>query len=173
VLAAPWDPNRDPEQESPPPPDPPEYLILRHRAYAKSGEAIAIENDPIRRLGKDSQEGEQHIWQPLRLPAKRWAGSSDDYEDPLGKGNSDPEKGSILPADPNYAGRWLSGFAAVGHTGFVVIVQTREDEALGSEKKLGRQLVKWVGIASAPGVLLMLFAGWYGRIRRARRARRR
>jgi hypothetical protein len=77
-----------------------------------------------------------------------------------------------MPADTRFAGRWLAGFAAVGHTGFVVIVQTRADEALDPEKKLGGQLAKWTGIASAPSVLLMLFATWYKRRRRASRARR-
>ena len=59
----------------------------------------------------------------------------------------------------------------MGNTGFVVIVQTREDEALGSEKKLGRQLAKAFAIAAGPGVLLMLFATWYERRRRALRTR--
>lgn len=171
ALAAPWDPCREPSQITPAPPGPPEYLILRHPSYWRSGEAIALDNDHVRNLGKSSQEAENHVFHPLRLPDERWVGSSDDYEDPLGKGNADPKKGTVMPADTRFAGRWLTGFAAVGHTGFMVIVQTRADEALGPEKELGGQIAKWTGIASAPSALLMLFAGWYERRRRASRAR--
>jgi serine/threonine-protein kinase len=172
ALAAPWDPNRTLEQDESAPPDPPEYLLLRHPGYSKRGEAIALDNEQIRRIGKGSQENEQHILHPLRLPSEPWVGSSDHYEDPLGRGNSDDKKGSLMPPDPRFAGRWLAGFAAVGYTGFVVIVQTREDEALGSEKKLGGQLAKWAGIASAPSLLLMLVAAGYERRRSAARAHR-
>jgi hypothetical protein len=48
---------------------------------------------------------------------------------------------------PGFEGRWLAGFAPVGDTGFVVIVQTRYDAAVQPNTRLARRLV-WRGSAA-------------------------
>ena len=47
---------------------------------------------------------------------------------------------------PGFEGRWLAGFAPVGETGFVVIVQTRYDAAVEPNTRLSRRLA-WRGSA--------------------------
>lgn len=79
------------------------------------------------------------------------------YEDP------------VAALHPDYTGRWLAGFAPVGHTEFTVIVQQRYDEAVDLDQKLFLDLLLWTGIA------LLLAAGgvggmtWYS-LRRDRKA---
>lgn len=58
-------------------------------------------------------------------------------------------------------------------TGVVVIVQSREEEALKPELALARQMATWTVISAIPGVLFVVFAGVYNGWRRRRRSRRR
>jgi len=125
------------------------------RRHGQSGETV-------------SRDEHKRIDQPLGLPPPELVLSSDDYEDPVGKGNTDPKLGTVKPADERYAGRYLAGFAPVGNTGFVVIVQTRADEAMSEVKTIAIRFTKWTGIASAPGVALALVAAGLGRRRRIR-----
>lgn len=162
VLAAPRDRNRD----SPLPVS--SHLLFLHPEYA-SGEATPIDNGEVRRLDEVSRDERKRIDQPLGLPPPNLVLSSDDYEDPVGKGNTDPKLGTVKPADERYAGRYLAGFAPVGNTGFVVIVQTRADEAMSEVKTFAIRFTKWTGIASAPGVALAIVAAGLGRRRRIRR----
>jgi hypothetical protein len=63
--------------------------------------------------------------------------------------NQDPEPiidDAHRDAVPGFEGRWLAGFAPVGDTGFVVIVQTRYDAALKPNTRLSRRLA-WQGSA--------------------------
>jgi hypothetical protein len=46
---------------------------------------------------------------------------------------------------PGFEGRWLAGFAPVGDTGFVVIVQTRHDAAVEPNARLSRSFVRRAG----------------------------
>jgi hypothetical protein len=71
----------------------------------------------------------------------------------------------VDPVKSDYAGQWLAGFAPVGHTGFAVIVQSREQEARDLGTRLPQQLAKWAGPATSPGVLLVIFALWSRRRR--------
>ena len=48
-----------------------------------------------------------------------------------------------------YEGRWLAGFAPVGDTGFVVIVQTRYDAAVAPNARL------WPSFGRRAGVFLL------------------
>jgi len=146
---------RDRERADPRPAS--SHVILIHEALGY-GDAIPMDSEPVQRIDAASLRDLSRFERPLHLPRLDQMESSDTYEDPA------------APRYPRYTGRWLAAFAPVGNTGFVVIFQTREDEALGTEKKLGKQLVKWVGIAAAPRVLLMLVAAWYERRRTARRA---
>ena len=142
VLVAPRDRERDsdPRTEFP-------YLILRHPAFA-DGEAVGMASEQVRLVAGADPELDQ--W----LPAPNRMTSLDGYIDP------------VAATHPDYAGSWSAGFAPVGNTGFVVIVQSREDETMKPEMALVRQLAKWTAISAIPGVLLVLFATMYSRRRR-------
>jgi serine/threonine-protein kinase len=158
VLAAP----RGRDRDTPSLPDPPEYLVLRHPAYANYREAITLDDDQVRRLGRDSQEGDKHLEHWWELADSRWMTTTEGYEDPMGK------------KDPQYAGRRMAGLAPVGHTGFVVIVESSTSDTLGHEKELAGKVGRWVAIAAGPGVFLVVFAALHDyHRRRARRARTR
>jgi len=68
----------------------------------------------------------------------------DDYADPVA---------TVLQ---DYAGRWIAGFAPVGNTGFVVIVQQRYDEALKLDPSTFRNLVLWSGVAIIVGISVVV-----------------
>lgn len=142
VLVAPRDRERDsdPRTEFP-------YLILRHPAFA-DGEAVEMASEQVRLVAGADPELDQ--W----LPAPNRMATIDGYIDP------------VAMVHPDYAGSWSAGFAPVGNTGFVVIVQSREDETMKAEMALVRQLAKWTAISTIPGVLLVSFAALYSRRRR-------
>jgi hypothetical protein len=69
----------------------------------------------------------------------------DDYKDP------------VASIAPEYGGRWIAGFAPVGNTGLVIIVQQRYDEALQLDPTTSRNLVLWsVGVIAAAAVFVCL-----------------
>ncbi|HEY8211751.1 MAG TPA: protein kinase [Myxococcaceae bacterium] len=76
----------------------------------------------------------------------------EDYRDPL----------------EGYGGRWLAGFAPVGHTGFVVIVQTPDDTTVQPGQILILRLLSW-GVYLALGLLVALLISrrWSARTRAA------
>lgn len=138
---------RDIERGDPSAPRPP-YMVLLHPEYAY-GEADPLTNAQVQGLEAASR-GMLRLERPLQLPDPSLVTSSDDYRDPAAERHS------------QYAGRWLAGFAPVGNTGLVVVVQTPYD-VLRFEAKFGSQLVIWVCLSAIPGVLLMLFAAWHQR----------
>jgi hypothetical protein len=127
------------------------YMILLHPDYTY-GEADPLTNAHVQAL-ETASRGALRLERPLQLPDPSLVTSSDDYRDPAAERH------------PWYEGRWIAGFAPVGNTGFVVIVQTPYD-VLRFEAQFGGQLVIWVGLSAVPGVLLMLFAAWHQRRRR-------
>lgn len=62
--------------------------------------------------------------------------------------------------DPIMPGRWLAGFASVGNTAFVVIVQQRYDEATSPVKTLARTLA-WRGWTALSCGMILLGLMWY------------
>jgi hypothetical protein len=64
--------------------------------------------------------------------------------------------------DERFRGNWLAGFAPVGGTGFVVIVQTPESEAT-RDASLFLQLAQLVGLAGMIGAAggLVAVSSWY------------
>jgi CHAT domain len=121
-----------------------DYVVILHDGLAH-GAGIAVDSPRLRELGATRTERNQLRWidpDPI---------TDDAHRDPV----------------PGFEGRWLAGFAPVGDTGFVVIVQTRYDAALGPNTRLLRRLV-WRGSA----VILMWLAAcvtflWVG-VRRRR-----
>ncbi len=148
VLAGPRDRGRDHDHE----PDP-SHVILLHPHY-RYGEADPLVSPEVEWLDRASR-GKPRIEEPLRLPPSTRMTASDDYRDPAAGRHSE------------YGGRWLAGFAPVGNTGFVVIVETPYAVVLASEMAFGGRLVQWACISAVPGALLVLLAAWHRR-RRAR-----
>jgi hypothetical protein len=137
-------------------------FILRHPAFTDNpGEAVGMTSETVRQVvesGGGSEPGSVDLlWPgaPTRVTAL------DGYRDPVAETHG------------GYAGSWSAGFAPVGNTGFVVIVQSREEEALKPELALARQMATWTVISAIPGVLFVVFAGVYNGWLRRRRSRRR
>ncbi len=149
VLAAPRDLERRPEPGARLP-----YLILRHRAL-DPGASIGTADEQVRRVGESEPDGDRD---PLWPAALERLESTHDYIDPVGEINAD------------YIGKWSTGFAPVGSTGWVVIVQSQDAETMKPELTLVRQLAKSIAISAIPGVLLVSFAALYSRRRRLRPA---
>lgn len=156
VLVGPQDRGRNEDAPESP------YVILRHPAFTDNpGEAVGMTSETVRQVvesGGGSEPGSVDLlWPgaPTRVTAL------DGYRDPVAETHGD------------YAGSWSAGFAPVGNTGFVVIVQSREEEALKPELALARQMATWTVISAIPGVLFVVFAGVYNGWLRRRRSRRR
>jgi hypothetical protein len=94
-----------------------DYVVILHDGLTH-GAGIAMDSPRLRELRATRTERNQLRWivpEPITDNAHR---------DPV----------------PGFEGRWLAGFAPVGDTGFVVIVQTRNDAALQSNARLLRRL---------------------------------
>lgn len=68
----------------------------------------------------------------------------------------DPVSSSI----EEYAGRWIAGFAPVGNTGFVVVVQQRFEDAVSLGSSTLWNLTLWSALASLVAVGILLMALW-------------
>jgi hypothetical protein len=142
VLALPAD-DYPPHEPRVAPMLPAEYLIVVHPAYRPRQAPLRMPGGllppRIRRPGGELQltHGDDTL-PPL-----------DDYRDPAAQ------------LDPSYAGRWLAGFAPVGNTEFVVIVQEPYRAVTAPDGVLLRQLSMWLGVtlvlgAAATTVLVVL-----------------
>lgn len=56
------------------------------------------------------------------------------------------------------SGRWLAGFAPIGNTGFVAIVETPRDAAAAPNQTLARQLLYWGVLPFMVGTALVAIA---------------
>jgi hypothetical protein len=59
-----------------------------------------------------------------------------------------------------YAGRWIAGFAPVGNTGFVVVVQQRFEDAVSLESSTFWSLALWSALASLVAVGILVILPW-------------
>jgi hypothetical protein len=110
VLVAPWDPYR--RQNDPPMiwEKAPAYVLFLHPGYQNPGEnPVAIDFPGLSEIGIRS------CGRDLSPPPFERALGTGAYTDPF------------AARDPHYAGRWLAGLAPVGNTGFLVIVQQRDE----------------------------------------------
>ena len=117
------------------------YAVLFHPAYRRGVAAVdLVDADRFGPIAESDHAAELNpsdlLWEP-----------ADDYRDPVGA------------ALEEYRGRWIAGFAPVGNTGFVVIVQQRYEEALKLDPSLWRNLVAWsalvIGLAMAILVVIL------------------
>jgi hypothetical protein len=117
-----------------------EYVVLLHEGLLHGAE-IVIDSPRLRELRVTRTERNQLVWldpEPI---------TDDAHRDPV----------------PGFEGRWLAGFAPVGDTGFVVIVQTHYNVAVEPNARLSRRLASrtavvllaWIALCAA-GVWLYL-----------------
>ena len=59
-----------------------------------------------------------------------------------------------------YAGRWIAGFAPVGNTGFIVVVQQRFEDAVSLESSTLWNLALWSALASVVAVAILVMVLW-------------
>jgi hypothetical protein len=106
---------------------------MLHPAYQSGTKAVPLEHDILKVVHRPVS-GEE-----FTLPGPRDPSRSIDvnYHDPV-----DPQKG-----------RWLAGFAPVGNTEYVVIVQQRVENALEADSSLLRTLLLWGASALCLGAM--------------------
>lgn len=117
------------------PPD--EYLVLLHQAYNRGDEAIRVESVCLAAVHRP-KEGDEFR---LVVPGDPRGAMDRHYRDPLAS------------RDDAFAGRWLAGFAPVGNTELVVIVQQRFADAIPPDHDIV------LGAAALAGGLIAL--GWF------------
>ncbi len=117
------------------------YFVILHEGLAP-GAAVEIDARRLRELRKSRMDDRQLRWtdpEPI---------TDDAHRDPV----------------PGYEGRWLAGFARVGDTGFVVIVQTRHDAAVAPNARLSRRLASRTGIVLGAWIVLCAAVWLYWRV---------
>ncbi len=147
VLVGRYDPNRpgaDPAADQTP-----EFLILVHPEYRPRQPPVQVPNEKIRQISRPRPGDVFHRPppQPIGAPA---------YRDPVYQ-------------DPLYGDRWLAGFAQVGNTELVVIVQQRYSEVVEPYASRVRDLVLLSGVALSMMVVLLGGGVGYGILRAASR----
>ena len=154
---------RDNERETRDAPLPEDHVILVHdslaggrTAFLKSnvavGKAIALAetSNPNRGLSQ------------LLLADPNAVAFEDGFCDPVMDGSCEDESGKTQP------GRWLAGFAPIGNTGFVAIVETPRDTAAQPNLMLARRLLLWGVLPFMFGTALVAFVVAYARRRSVR-----
>ena len=126
---------------------PGEYRVLVHPAYRRGDPAARLQNDRLSVVHQPQHGNEFKLPDPQRAPAPTEAMDAS-YTDPFAEQN------------PKYAGRWLAGFAPVGNTEFVVIVQQRHDAAIPSD-----HAIWWSGAAAMVGAIYLGVIAWSARPR--------
>jgi hypothetical protein len=117
-----------------------QFLVLIHEAYAHGHEAIVIPDDKrFRQLLHPRLDKEFWLTDPKR-EHDRTVVTDANYRDPMGEGDQP----------------WLAGFAPVGATELVVVVQQRYDETIGPEQNL--VMLMTFGAAGALVIALLLIA---------------
>jgi hypothetical protein len=130
-----------------------EYLILLHPAYRRGVPAVSAPPGRFRALLRP-RAGDEFQLPDLRPGLSPEQAMDAHYQDP------------VATRDGRFAGRWLAGFAPVGNTEFVVVVQQRYDEVVEPDQKVLLDLLAWAGAALLLGVLCVAGLYWYG-VRRA------
>jgi len=117
-------------------------VIVFHPGYHRGVDAVQFPDERLMIAQRPRSHGDE-----LDDSKATWL-SVDDYQDP------------VASVAPEYRGRWIAGFAPVGNTGFIIIVQQRYDEALELDPATSRNLVLWsasVIVAAAIFVALILW----------------
>ena len=120
------------------------YVVLYHPGYGKGADPVEFPYAQKVALRRDSVADEQ-----FQLSAAMYEIAPDDnYIDP------------VAAVAREYAGRWIAGFAPVGNTGFVVIVQQRFADAVSIEASTLWGLALWSALASLVAVTILAIVLW-------------
>jgi hypothetical protein len=119
--------------------EPPEYVILVHPGYTAREPTVAVPAEFLQPA-------------PITFFAAR-----DDYRDPMAE------------THPEFAGRWLIGFAPVPDTELVVLVQQPDEEAIDPHRTFFRRSIEWA-VATVAVVGLIGLGLWLWRGRSLRRS---
>lgn len=119
------------------------YVILLHDAYPTYGQhAVELVNDKLAAVQRS-----HHLGPELMPPGPEARSAVDDrYRDPAGE-QFDPAR---------YNRRWIAGFAPVGNTEYVVVVQQDYQEAIGRHGTVAFELVVWGGSVVGLGLLVTI-----------------
>lgn len=103
------------------------YVILFHPAYRHGVPAVEFPDGSMiaARVKRDHARELDLPDSSLVLPP------DDEYRDP------------VASVDEHYEGRWIAGFAPVGNTGFIVIVQHRFEDVVGLDSSVLWNLAFW------------------------------
>jgi serine/threonine-protein kinase len=123
-----------------------QYVVLYHPGYGRGADAVDF---PY--LTKIPRQPDELLRQQSPLSdSNLWVFQDDNYRDP------------VASVAKEYAGRWIAGFAPVGNTGFLVVVQQRFEDAVSLEAATLWNLALWSALASlvAIAILVMVMFQW-------------
>ncbi len=140
-----------------------DHIIVVHSFLARGATETLKDNAAVRHATDlaDRSNPERDLDQ-LRLTGIDAVASDAGHCDPVKDGGC----GRVKP----HAGRWLAGFAPVGNTGFVAIVETLRDDAAHPNETLVRRLLLWGGLPFIFCAMLLVVAVWYAQRRLSRAA---
>lgn len=138
ALIAPADINSPDERKSD------KHVIVYHPGYRKGIDPVEFHAiDRIR-----MKAGPMHDQQQPASDPKPIVFHDDNYRDPA------------AAVAREYTGRWIAGFAPVGNTGFVVVVQQRFEDAVSLESSTLWSLALWSALASVVAVAILMIVLW-------------
>ncbi|MBI4443570.1 MAG: hypothetical protein HY649_09385 [Acidobacteria bacterium] len=120
------------------------YAVLFHPAHRRGADPAEFSDQ-----GKILARWNTQTGSPLESPSSMMVIAPNDvYWDP------------VSSVAPDYAGRWIAGFAPVGNTGFVVIVQQCFDDAVTLESSTFLRLALYSALVSLVAVVILVMALW-------------
>jgi serine/threonine-protein kinase len=135
ALAVPHDTD-PPHEPAPAERSPADYMLMVHPAYQSRQSPLPL---PPGMLPPSTPTASRELALPQ---SDRALPPVADYRDPAAE------------LDPRFAGEWLAGFAPVGNTEFVVIVQQSVAAVTAADRALMRQLAIGLGVATVAGAAL-------------------
>jgi eukaryotic-like serine/threonine-protein kinase len=120
------------------------YVVLYHPGYSKGIDPVEFPYMNKVALRRDAIPDEQFQLSAAKLQIA----PEDNYLDP------------VSTVAKEYAGRWIAGFAPVGNTGFVVVVQQRFSDAVSVEASTLWGLALWSALASVVAVAILAVVVW-------------
>jgi hypothetical protein len=117
------------------------YVVLYHPGYSRGTDAVKFPFlEKIKAMKADPSLAGQ------LSDSNQVALLDDNYRDPVA---------AVVKA---YTGRWIAGFAPVGNTGFVVVVQQRFEDAVSLESSTLWNLALWSALASLVAIAILAVA---------------
>lgn len=126
------------------------YVVLYHPGYRKGMDPV--EFPYLNKIGVRPGLLSKQEFQ--LADSNRQISPDDNYLDP------------VSSVAKEYAGRWIAGFAPVGNTGFVVVVQQRFEDAVSLESSTLWNLALWSALASIVVAVILLTILWHWARRR-------